>query len=68
MLGSWLLTIPFLGAIADKDGRRKPWVLGTAIMSVASIGLLLGDSPAGIPWSIPRAGSLLFMIYTAFPS
>ncbi|MGB1738225.1 MAG: MFS transporter [Pseudomonadales bacterium] len=23
------LTIPFLGAIADKQGRRKPWIAGT---------------------------------------
>ena len=68
-LSAWLvaLTIPFLGAIADKDGRRKPWVLGTVlVMAVASIGLW---------WVTPLPGSqgallglvLLFMIYTAFP-
>ena len=66
---AWLvaLTIPFLGAIADKDGRRKPWVLGTVlVMAIASIGLW---------WVTPQQESqgallglaLLFMIYTAFP-
>lgn len=25
------LTIPFLGAIADKQGRRKPWIAGTVM-------------------------------------
>ena len=29
-------TIPFLGAVADKQGRRKPWIAGTVI--VVSIG------------------------------
>ena len=25
------IAAPFLGAIADKDGRRKPWVVGTVL-------------------------------------
>ncbi|MEK9527811.1 MAG: MFS transporter, partial [Gammaproteobacteria bacterium] len=24
-------TIPFLGAVADKQGRRKPWIAGTVM-------------------------------------
>ena len=34
------LTAPFLGAIADKNGRRKPWVAGTvAIMALGACAL-----------------------------
>jgi MFS transporter, UMF1 family len=29
------VTAPFLGAIADKNGRRKPWVAGTVAGDVA---------------------------------
>jgi UMF1 family MFS transporter len=29
------LTAPFLGAIADKDGRRKPWIVGTVLLMTA---------------------------------
>jgi len=31
-------TAPFLGAIADKDGRRKPWIVGTiAVMTLGAL-------------------------------
>ena len=68
-LSAWLvaLTIPFLGAIADKDGRRKPWVIGTVLAHVGRVyWALVGDSPAGLRWSTLGL-VLLFVIYTAFP-
>ena len=68
-LSAWLvaLTIPFLGAIADKDGRRKPWVIGTAIaISLASIGLWWVTPQQGLD-GVTLGLVLLFVIYTAFP-
>ena len=62
---AWLvaLTIPFLGAIADKDGRRKPWVIGTAIaISLASIGLWWVTPQQGLD-GVTLGLVLLFVIY-----
>ena len=66
---AWLvaLTIPFLGAIADKDGRRKPWVIGTVLaISLASIGLWWVTPQQGLD-GVTLGLVLLFVIYTAFP-
>lgn len=41
------LTAPFLGAIADKNGRRKPWVTGTVLVMVTGACLLWFSLPAG---------------------
>jgi UMF1 family MFS transporter len=56
------LTIPFLGAIADKNGRRKPWIiLSYSVLGVAAIGLwwvLPADGGLGLTW-----GSVLILVF-----
>ncbi|MEM9620907.1 MAG: MFS transporter [Pseudomonadota bacterium] len=59
-------TAPFLGAIADKDGRRKPWVLGTVLIMVVGAMLLWFVKPAGGGLGIPLALALLLVIKVAF--
>lgn len=60
------LTAPFLGAIADKNGRRKPWVIGTvAVMSVGAL-LLWWVKPGGMGMSIAMTLGVLLVINLAF--
>lgn len=60
------LTAPFLGAIADKNGRRKPWVAATvALMSVGAC-MLWFVLPGGQGIGIPAAFTLLLAISIAF--
>ena len=46
------LTIPFLGAIADKIGKRKPWILGShllmAVIAVSLWWILPGGQGVGL--------------------
>ena len=46
------LTAPFLGAIADKNGRRKPWVMGTVAIIATGACLLWFVEPGGAGLSI----------------
>ena len=49
------VTAPFLGAIADKDGRRKPWLVGTvAIMTAGAFSLWMIE-PEGRGMSLTSA-------------
>ena len=60
------ITAPFLGAIADKNGRRKPWVGGTvACMSVGAV-MLWFVLPAGGGIGITATLGLLLAISVAF--
>lgn len=60
------LTAPFLGAIADRDGRRKPWIASTvAFMGVAACGLWW-VLPDGAGLSIAATLALLLLINIAF--
>jgi UMF1 family MFS transporter len=60
------LTAPFLGAIADKNGRRKPWVIGTVVvMSIGAV-LLWWVEPEGAGMGIPAALGILLVINLAF--
>jgi len=60
------LTAPFLGAIADKDGRRKPWLVGTVIlMTMGALGLWYVE-PAGRGMGVPSAIVVLFVIKVCF--
>jgi len=56
------LTIPFLGAIADKNGRRKPWIIGSySVLGAAGIALwwiLPAGGGIGVTW-----GSVLILIF-----
>ena len=60
------LLAPFLGAIADKNGRRKPWVAGTvACMVVGALALwfaLPNDGGLGITATI----TIIILISIAF--
>ncbi len=60
------LTAPFLGAIADKNGRRKPWVGWTVALMSVGAGLLWFVLPAGGGMGIPAALALLLAISVAF--
>ncbi|MEM7019449.1 MAG: MFS transporter [Pseudomonadota bacterium] len=43
-------TVPFMGAIADKIGRRKPWIIGSHIT--------LGITAISLWWVLPSGGGL----------
>lgn len=60
------LTAPFLGAIADKNGRRKPWVAGTVMVMSLGAMLLWWVLPGGAGMGIPAAFVLLLVISIAF--
>ena len=60
------LTAPFLGAIADKNGRRKPWVAGTVLVMSLGAMLLWWVLPGGAGMGIPAAFLLLLAISVAF--
>lgn len=60
------LTAPFLGAIADKNGRRKPWVAATVLVMSVGAGLLWWVLPGGAGMGIPAAFLLLLVISVAF--
>ena len=61
------MTIPFLGAIADKDGRRKPWVMGSVLAIALATGSLWWITPESGSFSIFFGMFLFFVIYSAFP-
>ncbi len=57
---------PFLGAIADKSGRRKPWVVVTVLFMVVGALLLWTVQPDGGGLSIPATLALIVGINIAF--
>ena len=60
------ITAPFLGAIADKNGRRKPWVgITVAFMSLGAC-LLWFVEPAGEGLGVTLTLALLLAISVAF--
>lgn len=60
------LTAPFLGAIADKDGRRKPWIMGTvAVMSCGALSLWFVE-PEGRGLSLGLTLLILFVVNVSF--
>ncbi|MEZ5550873.1 MAG: MFS transporter [Pseudomonadales bacterium] len=60
------LLAPFLGAIADKDGRRKPWVAGSVVFMVAGAVALWWALPGGAGLSIFTILALIVCINIAF--
>ena len=60
------LTAPFLGAIADKNGRRKPWVIGTVVVMSIGAALLWWVKPGGAGMSITATLGLLLVINFSF--
>ena len=60
------LTAPFLGAIADKDGRRKPWVVGTVLVMTIGAFSLWFIKPEGQGLSLGMSLAILFAIKICF--
>ncbi|MBT3426980.1 MAG: MFS transporter [Gammaproteobacteria bacterium] len=60
------LTAPFLGAIADKNGKRKPWVASTVMIMVVGACLLWYVLPNDKGLSINATLALLLIISIAF--
>lgn len=60
------LTAPFLGAIADKNGRRKPWVAFTVLFMSVGACLLWFVLPGGQGIGVPATFALLLAISIAF--
>lgn len=60
------MAAPVLGAIADKNGRRKPWVAGTVLVMSVGAMLLWYVLPGGAGIGIPAALALLLAIGVAF--
>ena len=56
------LASPLLGAIADRSGRRKPWVGGFTLLTVAVAGLLWTIAPEA---DLLLRGSVLIALGTA---
>jgi MFS transporter, UMF1 family len=57
---------PFLGAIADKDGRRKPWVAGSVVFMVFGAVVLWWALPGGEGLSVLTILTLIVFINVAF--
>ena len=60
------LTAPFLGAIADKDGRRKPWLVATVLLMTAGALCLWYVEPEGRGIGLPAAVMVLFIVKVCF--
>lgn len=60
------LTAPMLGAIADKNGRRKPWVLATVLVMVLGATTLWFALPGGAGLGIWTTLALIILISVAF--
>lgn len=60
------LTAPFLGAIADKDGRRKPWLLAMVTIMTFGACSLWYVQPGDQGISLTTAVMVLFVIKVCF--
>ena len=60
------LTAPILGAVADKNGRRKPWIAGSVMLMVIGAVSLWFSKPAGGGLGIYPTLTLLILISIAF--
>lgn len=60
------IAAPFLGAIADKDGRRKPWVVGTVLVMVMGAFSLWFIEPGGQGLDLATSLAILLIIKIAF--
>lgn len=60
------LTAPFLGAIADKRGRRKPWIAGFVLVMVPAVAVLWFALPGGGGLGVLPTLSLIVLIAILF--
>ncbi len=60
------LLAPFLGAIADAGGRRKPWILIFSIMLAASTAMLWFGEPMGLGLGLAGIGAVIALGHIAY--
>lgn len=61
------LLAPLLGAMADRMGRRKPWVLGSILIMAPACWALWYALPGGAGWlGVPIIIALLALLVVAF--
>ena len=61
-----MFTAPLLGAIADKSGRRKPWVASTVLVMVVGAWCLWFVLPGGAGLGVYATLAVLLIISVAF--
>lgn len=65
--GVFIATLaPFIGAIADAGGRRKPWIAVFGTMVALAAGMLWFAKPAATGLSIFEVGVFVAITYVAF--
>jgi UMF1 family MFS transporter len=57
---------PFLGAIADAGGRRKPWILGLSLVLAASTATLWFGEPMGMGLGLAGIGAAVALSNIAY--
>jgi len=57
---------PFIGAMSDAGGRRKPWILFFAVLIAIPSALLWYAKPAGLGLSLLEVGALVAISNVAF--
>jgi len=60
------LLAPFIGAISDAGGRRKPWIVVFALMVAFAAGMLWYAKPGGAGLSVFEVGIFVAITYVAF--
>src|SRR5580698_7550737 len=60
------LLAPFIGAISDTGGRRKPWIVVFALMVAFAAGMLWYAKPGGAGLSVFEVGIFVAITYVAF--
>ncbi|MEQ8487010.1 MAG: MFS transporter [Pseudomonadales bacterium] len=60
------LTAPLLGAVADKQGRRKPWLAGFVTLMVPAVWLLWFSMPGGGGLGVMTTLALIVLIAILF--
>jgi UMF1 family MFS transporter len=60
------LLAPFIGAISDAGGRRKPWIVVFGMMVALAAGMLWYAKPGGQGLSILEVGIFVAITYVAF--
>src|SRR5262245_40495574 len=60
------LLAPFLGAVADKGGPRKPWILGFSIILAASTAMLWFGEPMGAGLGLTGIGLVIALSNIAY--
>src|SRR5215510_7155075 len=57
---------PFLGAIADAGGRRKPWILAFSILLMVSTAMLWFGEPMGMGLGLAGIGVTIALAHIAY--